>query len=242
MPGRRASEEARREQILQAAYDVARHAGIDGVTVRAVAAEAGLSHGLVLFHFGRKDRLVASLLDRLLATTIILRLSGDGTRQASGTDDLRALLRREVEQLVGAPHDLRLFFEYWALGVRQPAIRGKIGTALDRYRAAFRTLAEDARRGDTTSRPDVSPAGFAAVAVSLISGGAVQAMADPDAFDMDAYLATVRTVVEQLASSGAARELRPVTATAAETTGTPRKRAGVRGDGAKRGATRPPPQ
>lgn len=204
MPGRRASEAARREQILQAAHDVARQAGIDGVTVRAVAAEAGLSHGLVLFHFGRKDQLVASLLDRILATTTILRLSGGAGGQVPAPDHLRALLRREVEQLVAAPHDLRLFFEYWALGVRQPAIRAKIGTALDRYRDAFRALADDALWNDATRRPGVSPDGFAAVAVSLISGGAVQAMADPDAFDMDAYLATVRTIVEQLASPTAA--------------------------------------
>ena len=204
MPGRKAPEEARREQILQAAYDVALQTGIDGVTVRAVAAEAGLSHGLVLFHFGRKDQLVASLLDRILATTTILRLSSDAARHAQTPDRLRILLRQEMEQLVGAPHDLRLFFEYWALGAREPAIRAKIGTALDRYREAFRTLAEDALRAEPVRRADVSPDGFAAVAVSLLSGGAVQAMADPDAFDMDGYLTAVRTVLEQLVAPGGA--------------------------------------
>ena len=204
MPGRKAPEEARREQILQAAYDVALQTGIDGVTVRAVAAEAGLSHGLVLFHFGRKDQLVASLLDRILATATILRLSSDAAGQAQAPDRLRVLLRQEMEELVGAPHDLRLFFEYWALGVREPAIRAKIGTALERYREAFRTLADDALRAEPVRRSDVTPDGFAAVAVSLISGGAVQAMADPDAFDMDAYLVTVRTVLEQLVAPGSA--------------------------------------
>lgn len=239
MPGRRASEEARREQILRAAYDVARHAGIDGVTVRAVAAEAGLSHGLVLFHFGRKDQLVASLLDRILATTTILRLSGGDGRHLPTPDHLRTLLRREVEQLVAAPDDLRLFFEYWALGVRQPAIRAKIGTALERYRDAFRALAEDALRNDASGRPETSPDGFAAVAVSLISGGAVQAMADPDTFDMDAYLATVRTVVEQLAKPATAMHLGSMPTTRVPVTGAPRVRGGGRGDGATRHATRP---
>ena len=204
MPGRKASEETRREQILQAAYDVALQTGIDGVTVRAVAAEAGLSHGLVLFHFGRKDQLVASLLDRILATTTILQLSSDAAGDARAPDRLRILLRQEMEQLVGAPHDLRLFFEYWALGVREPAIRAKIGTALDRYRDAFRTLADDALRAEPVPRANVTPDGFAAVAVSLLSGGAVQAMADPDAFDMDGYLAAVRTVLEQLVAPGSA--------------------------------------
>ena len=204
MPGRKAPEGARRDQILQAAYDVALQTGIDGVTVRAVAAEAGLSHGLVLFHFGRKDQLVASLLDRILATATILRLSNDAARHAQAPDRLPVLLRQEMEQFVGAPHDLRLFFEYWALGVREPAIRAKIGTALERYREAFRTLADDALRAEPPRRADVTPDGFAAVAVSLLSGGAVQAMADPEAFDMDSYLIAVRTVLEQLVAPGAA--------------------------------------
>ena len=204
MPGQKAPEEERREQILQAAYAVALRAGIDGVTVRAVAAEAGLSHGLVLFHFGRKDQLVAALLDRVLATTTLVHASADGTRPGRAPDRLRALLRQELEHLVGTPRDIRLFFEYWALGARQPAIRAKIGTALDRYREAFRTVAEDALRADHAGRTGVTPDGFAAVAVSLLSGGAVQAMADPDAFDMDSYLVAVRTVLEQLVAPGAA--------------------------------------
>ena len=61
MPGKKASEAERREQILTAAHHVALRQGIDGLTVRAVAARARLSHGLVLFHFKRKDQLVAAV-------------------------------------------------------------------------------------------------------------------------------------------------------------------------------------
>jgi AcrR family transcriptional regulator len=69
MPGRKAAEATRREQILKAAYEVAVRRGIDGLTVRAVAARARLSHGLLLFHFKRKDQLGLALLDRVLAMT-----------------------------------------------------------------------------------------------------------------------------------------------------------------------------
>ena len=198
MPGRRASEEARREQILLAAHEVALHAGVDGVTVRAVAAEAGLSHGTVLFHFERKDHLVAALLDRVLATTAMLHVSHDPGRLSHAPDRPRLLLVQQLEQLAATPRDIRLFFEYWALGVRQPAIRAKIGAALERYRGAFRALAEDARRADPRRWRGVTADGVAAVAVSLLSGGAIQALADPDAFDMAAYLVTARHVIEQL--------------------------------------------
>jgi AcrR family transcriptional regulator len=195
MPGQKAPEETRREQILNAAYAVALRTGVDGVTVRAVAAEAGLSHGLVLFHFGRKDQLVAALLDRVLSTTAMLRLSDDLAR---GADGLHALLQRQLQPLLGDPSATRLFFEYWALGAREPAIRAKIGAALERYREAVRALAEDALRADPAPRAGITPDGLAAVAVSLVSGGAVQALAAPGAFDMAAYLATVKGMVEQV--------------------------------------------
>ena len=90
MPGRRASETQRRQQILKAAHQVALGQGLDGLTVRAVAARARLSHGLVLFHFKRKEQLVTALLDRVLSATLSLRLAGDVERIGGPLDRLRA--------------------------------------------------------------------------------------------------------------------------------------------------------
>jgi len=53
MPGQKASEAQRREEIMRAAYDVASKQGVEALTVRAVAARAAVSHGTVLFHFAR---------------------------------------------------------------------------------------------------------------------------------------------------------------------------------------------
>ena len=77
MPGQRESQATRREQILEAAYEVALRRGIDGLTVRAVAARARLSHSLVLFHFKRKDQLGLGLLDRVLAGTLSLTVPNE---------------------------------------------------------------------------------------------------------------------------------------------------------------------
>ena len=54
MARQRVPEAVRREQILNAAHEVALREGIDGMTVRAVAAEAGVSHGLLIFYFEQK--------------------------------------------------------------------------------------------------------------------------------------------------------------------------------------------
>lgn len=197
MPGRRAPEATRREQLLEAAYRVALRTGIDGVTLRAVAAEAKLSHGLVLFHFKGKDQLIDAVLDRLLTTTAILDASHDGVPPSSARDCLSALLERELDRSARDVHGMRLFFEYWALGVRHAPIRRKIAAALGRYRAAFRSLAAELLVAGP-HRADLGPDALAAVAVSLVSGYAVQAMIDPHHLDVDAYRAAALTMIERL--------------------------------------------
>jgi TetR/AcrR family transcriptional repressor of bet genes len=201
MPGQRAPEEARREQILNAAYAVALQRGIDGVTLRAVAAKAKLSHGLVVFYFKQKDQLIAALLDRVLATTAMLHVSEDVARLPRPPERLGALLGQELGRLSRDRRGMRLFFEYWALGVRQVTIRKKIGAALARYRAAFCALAEEILPTSPPNDTFVTPAALAVVAVSLINGCAVQAMIDPESFDSGEYLATVQVLIERLVAT-----------------------------------------
>lgn len=204
MPGQKAPETARREQILKAAYDVALQRGIGGLTIRAVAAKAKLSHGLVHFHFKRKAHLVLALLDWVLATTSILRLPEDIARIPQPLDRLRAVLEQEMARLSQEPRLLRLFFEYWALGTRHVATRLRISAELERYRGAFRAMAAEAFLGKPAPFPGVTPDGLAAVAVSFINGCAVQAMIDPEHFDIEEYLGAVHGLIGHLGAAAAA--------------------------------------
>ncbi|HEV2147006.1 MAG TPA: TetR family transcriptional regulator C-terminal domain-containing protein [Longimicrobiaceae bacterium] len=199
MPGKRASEEVRREQILQAAFEVASREGIGSLTVRAVAAEAELSHGLVLFHFQRKERLVHELLEWLIATRSVLNVPEEVARFPRALDRLHALLQEEMARLSHQPRHTRLFLEYWALGARDESIRARISAELERYRAAFLEIMEELLRAEPATFGGVTADGLAAVAVSWIHGCAVQAMVDPEHFDVGEYLAAVRGMVRQLA-------------------------------------------
>lgn len=199
MPGQKASEAMRRQQILTAAHEVALRQGIAGVTIRAVAAKARLSHGLVLFHFKRKDQLVIALLERVLAITLSLEVAADVARIRDPRDRLRALLRHEVDRLSRDTRQVRLFLEYWALGTRNAVIRGKIRPELESYRAVFRTITEEVLRSEPGRFAGVTPDGLAAVAVSFINGCAVQAMVDPGHFDVEEYFAAVQGIIGQVA-------------------------------------------
>ena len=195
MPGQKAPETLRRQQILKAAHEVALRQGIDGLTVRAVASRARLSHGLVLIHFKRTEQLVSAVLDRVLATTLSLHIAEEVTRIREPRARLRALLQQEVDRLSHDPRQVRLFLEYWALGTRYSAIRVKISAELKRYRAAFRTLTEQVVEAEGARFPGVTAEGLAAIAVSFINGCAVQAMIDPDHFDVGEYLASVQGIL-----------------------------------------------
>jgi AcrR family transcriptional regulator len=175
MPGQKATEATRREQILKAAYEVALRRGIDGLTVRAVAARARLSHG------------------RVLATTLALRIPDEIDTISKPRERLQALLGHEVHRLLEDPRRIRLLLEYWARGAHNVVIRGKIGAGLDDYRAAFRKIAEEAL--SPKAGRSGTPAGVAAVAVSLIIGYPVQAMIDPDQFDIEEYLAAAQAII-----------------------------------------------
>lgn len=198
MPGQKATEATRREQILKAAHDVALRRGIDGLTVRAVAARARLSHGLVLFHFKRKDQLGLALLDRVLAATVSLTIPDEIAALPSAADRLLALFRHEVRRLWEDPRRLRLLLEYWARGAHNAVIRGKMGAGLDLYRAAFRNIAEAALSTEPRRFGNSTPDGMAATAVSLIIGYPIQAMIDPDLFDVEEYLAAVQGMLGPL--------------------------------------------
>jgi TetR/AcrR family transcriptional regulator, transcriptional repressor of bet genes len=197
-----APEEVRREQILRAAFEVAARNGIGGLTVRAVAVEAEISHALVLFHFERKQRLLRELLDWLIRSTATLRVPEEIALFPLASDRLHAVLQREIARFSREPQRIRLFFEFWALGAREAPIRARIAAELDRYHAAFRSIMEELLFAEPATFAGATADGMAAVAVSWIHGCAVQAMNEPDQFDTEEYLAAVRIMLGQVARSG----------------------------------------
>jgi AcrR family transcriptional regulator len=217
MPGQKAHEETRRQDILRAAHEVALRDGAEALTLRAVAKRAGVSHGTVLFHFKRRDDLVASLLERVLGMTARVEVSDGLGGLTTPSDRLHALLRAEMDRLSADPRHFRLFLEYWTLGVRTATIRKRIGVALEEYRASFRPLADaimkngdengTRSRGRKTAVPADNAAvsaSIAAVAVSLVHGCALQSVIDPKGFDVQQHFAAAARMLERLAIPGAA--------------------------------------
>lgn len=178
MPGRRAPEAERRQQLLASAFAVAARDGLDGLTVRAVAAEAGLSHGLVLFHFGSKEGLLHALLNWVLETTMVQ--PGENLAGTPPATRLLAAIDRETTELADRQAYTNLLFEFWVRGVTDELIRARIQTAMTAYRADLAPLAGDLIAASPSRLGDLTPADLATLAGQVILGFAIQQLVDPD--------------------------------------------------------------
>jgi AcrR family transcriptional regulator len=182
MPGRRASEPERRDQILTAAMSVATARGLQGLTVRRVADAAGLSHGLVHFHFQTKNDLTSALLGRVLRSTLSVgtfpAFPGEIPR-----DRLLGVMLTEMRRLAASPGLTRLFFDFWLAGARHPSLRTQIRKALLAYRRSFRPLVADVLAAEPGQFTGVTTGSLVGVVVAFVKGSALQAMIDPGGFD-----------------------------------------------------------
>lgn len=196
MPGKKESEGLRREQIVQAAFRVAARAGLEQLTIRLVAAEAGLSTGLVFFHFESKDALLLALLDWLLDS---LFEPWEAPANVSPADRLLALIQLDLQDLdqqdEQAVARLGLFFTYWTLAVRDPAINERIRQAIERSRQAFLPAVQALIESDPIRFRHVTPEGFVTVVTAIAQGCAMQALLNGQRVDVEQLLRVIRALL-----------------------------------------------
>ena len=201
MPGRKEPEEERRNAILRAAYVVAARERLGGVTARAVAAEAGVSSGLVFFYFESIDNLLVALLDWMLERTIAVPppdLAAVPLASSVPADPASRLVANVAGALRRLPRHrerVELFFDYWVLGTRHPVIRRKIRRALAVYRESYVVGAQAVIDVDPERYANTTAEGLADVIASFLYGCSMQLVTNPTQFDAERTLATLDALV-----------------------------------------------
>lgn len=150
---RKASRAARREQLVEATIEVLARQGFARTTLTEVAKVAGLSHGLVNFHFTSKEGLLAETLAYLAD-----EYRDNWTRALAAAEDnpaaqLDALLRADFEPAVCTPARLAAWCSFWGEAQSRPMYQQSCGDKDDAYNACLeaicaRLLAEGGYRGD----------------------------------------------------------------------------------------------
>jgi AcrR family transcriptional regulator len=195
MPGKKESEEQRREQILQAAFTVASREGLDQFTIRQVATEAGLSTGLIFFHFQSKDTLLIALLEWLLDQ---LFESWEAPAEFSPKERLLELVHRDLSDAIQDERSavkLGLFLAYWIMGTREPAIKERIQQAVERSRQVFLPIAHEIITGEPKRFHGVTAQGLATVFIGIVEGSALQASLSNRQVDVGQILLVLRALL-----------------------------------------------
>lgn len=143
-PRRTLAEEKvdRRSLILDAVLTVLARDGIAGVSMRAVAREAGVALGLVHYYFDDKPGLIAAALRRVEEQDLLIV---EPDRALPPERRLRAALRRVADPDFLTTEYLSLRMQLWALA-RVNAEFAEINSAAQaRYRSGLATLIREAR-------------------------------------------------------------------------------------------------
>lgn len=197
MAEQRLPEAERREAILEGAFRVAVRDKLRGLTMQAVAREAGVSKGLVFFHFEAKEPLLMALLGWVLerAPSVEVPPEVAGDEQSHPARRLTALLHHQVARLPARRDGVELFLDFWVMGTGMPEAQARIREAFDRYRAEFIPFTRPVTEALSDRFDEDGDEGLAAVIVSFIQGCALQLIADPEEFDVDRYMRAVDALV-----------------------------------------------
>ena len=88
-----------RERLLRAGLVLAAARGLNALTVRAVAAEAGANLGSFVYHFGTRDAFVEALVERWYAP-LMADLQGLARAPSDAMSHLREALLRLVDWVI----------------------------------------------------------------------------------------------------------------------------------------------
>ena len=174
---------SRRQQIIDATIRVMAARGWKDTSIDEITREAGVSRGLLAYHFKDKSQLLAGVLARcqeLFAAAVAETIASSD----DPTEQLRNASRNAILMARDAPASYEVFLHFSAGARSDPELGAQVR---DLYRGFRRAIAAGIRKGQASGhfRP-LNPEAVATGHMGTIIGIALQWLLDPRAFDLDA--------------------------------------------------------
>ena len=188
--------EARQKQLIEATITALGRYGYAKLTLNHVASLAGLSPGIVNFHFRSKEQLLAATLEYLVEEyeafwTHALAAAGD-----SAVAKLEAMIEADFHLEVNSLEKVTVWYAFWAEAQANPGYRERIARQEARYfediRALFQRLIEEG--GYRGISADAVSYGITA----MMDGFWFDQMIDPASFDREDAKRICRTFLSGL--------------------------------------------
>ncbi len=183
----------RRAEMMRAAAACLAEDGVGAATVRAVAARAGVTPGLIRHHFGGIDGLIAATY-RHVGETVSEAIEA---ALAAAPDDPRERLTAFVKASFAPPlldgDLLATWLAFWGRVRRDPAVRALHGEIYSAYRARLAAMLSAA----ATGRP-IEAERAALALTALLDGLWLELCLDPTTFSAEEAVRIVEAFVDAL--------------------------------------------
>lgn len=140
-PPRTQSRDARRQQLIEATIQTMAERGYSRTTLTEVARRAGLSHGLVLFHFQSKENLLAETLSFMAEEYHQNWQSAIAGHEGDPAAQLNALILADFTPAICTPARLAAWTSFWGEAQSLPVYQEICGSKDAEYSAVLEGLA-----------------------------------------------------------------------------------------------------
>ena len=171
--GRKSNASTRREQIIWALYDCLVDRGSEKVTIKKIAATAGLPAGVIHYYFKSKNEIVSSLalamVEKYAASSRMLLKNA-----ASSQERIEQAVDFILDALIFNPKLNRVFYNLIQMAFERPALGEVMKQMFANYRTRFARILHEAGAGED------SPV-LGATLVAMAEGFSIQLLVDPEA-------------------------------------------------------------
>jgi AcrR family transcriptional regulator len=110
---RKQARDVRRQQLIESTIKVLGQKGYAATTIADVAKDAGLSTGIVIFHFNSKDQLLSAVLQHLAREYHQHWRAAVAAAGPEPADRLKALMLADFNDTVYTPEKLGAWIAFW---------------------------------------------------------------------------------------------------------------------------------
>lgn len=185
--GRKSNADQRRSEIVRALYDCLAEQGHEKVTIKAIAARAGLPHGVIHYYFKGKEELIADLAQELVGR-YSQRLETVLAAARSDRQEILMAVDFVVDELIFDQSLNRVFFNLIQMAYERERLYHVMTGMLRAYRQRFVDVLKAAGMGKQSEKRG-------AALVALAEGFSLQWMIEPGLFSKkDVRDAMIRAV------------------------------------------------
>jgi len=193
---------ARRDEIVAAAWRVIQREGLEGATIRAIAAEAGASTAIVTHYFQDKKDILKSALR--MSQGRIARRRKEALKGLAGIEALEACLAESLPLDDDRRLELHIEISFWARAISDEESATEHLRSHDGWRAVIASLVQECIDLGQISPCDVPE--VADTLVALVDGLGVDALMHPERLPPERQRLVVRSELGRLRAPAEQRE------------------------------------